>query len=69
MSHFEVLYGRRCKVPLSWGNLEDILDLGPNMLAQMEEMVRQIKGNFKMEQNRDKSYANQKQTTKGYKVG
>ena len=43
MSPFEVLYGRRCKVPLSWGNLEDRLALGPAMLAQMEEMVRQIK--------------------------
>ena len=40
MSPFEVLYGRRCKVPLSWGNLEDKLDLGPGMLAQMEEIVR-----------------------------
>ena len=39
ISPFEVLYGRRCKVPLSWGNLEYILDLGQNMLAQMEEMV------------------------------
>ena len=43
MSPFEVLYGRRCKVPLSWGNLEDRLDLGPYMLAEMEEIVRQIK--------------------------
>ena len=39
MSPFEVLYGRRCKVPLSWGNLKENLTLGPDMLAQMEEMV------------------------------
>ena len=39
MIPFEVLYGRRCKVPLSWGNLEHILNLGRDMLAQMEEMV------------------------------
>ena len=38
MIHFEVLYGRRCKVPRSWGNLEDILALGLDMLAHMEEM-------------------------------
>ena len=43
MSPFEVLYGRRCKVPLSWCNLEDRLALGPDMLAQMEGMVCQIK--------------------------
>ena len=28
MSPSEVLYGRRCKVPLSWGNLEDMMVLG-----------------------------------------
>ena len=39
MSPFEVLYGTRCKVPLSRGNLEDILALGTNILEQMEEMV------------------------------
>ena len=36
MSPFEVLYSRRCKVPLSWGNMEDKMDLGPDMLAKME---------------------------------
>ena len=40
MSPFEMLYGRRCKVPLSWGNLEDRLALGLDIRAQMEEMVR-----------------------------
>ena len=39
MRNFEGLYGRRCKVPLSWGNLEDRLALGTDMLAQMEELV------------------------------
>ena len=43
MSHFEVLYGRRCKVRLSWGNPDDRLALGLDMLAQMEKMVHQIK--------------------------
>ena len=36
MSPFEVLYGRRCKVPLSWGNPEDMMDLEPYMLAYMD---------------------------------
>ena len=47
MSPFEVLYGRRCKVPPCYGNLGDILTSGLDMLAQMEEMVRQIKQNLK----------------------
>ena len=47
MSPFEVLYDRRCKAPLNLGNLEDILALGPDMLAQMEEIVRKTKQNLK----------------------
>ena len=68
MSPFEVLHGRRCKVPLIWGNLEDTLDLGRDMLAQMEEMVRQIKQNLKTTQDSHKSYVDKKRTTKEYKV-
>ena len=69
MSPFEVLYGMRCKVPLSWRNLEGRLALGLDMLAQMEEMVRHIKQNLKATQDRYKSYTDKKQTTKEYKVG
>ena len=56
MSPFEVLYGRRCKVPLILGNLKDILALWLDMLAQIEEMVRQIKQNLKTTQDRHKNY-------------
>ena len=69
MSPFEVLYGRRHKVPLSWGYMEDRMALGPDMLAQMEEMVRQINQNLKAAQDRQKSYADRKQTSKEYRVG
>ena len=54
---------------MSWGNLEERLDLGPDMLAQMEDMVQQIKQNLKMTQNMHKIYADRKQTAKEYKVG
>ena len=61
--------GKRCKVPLSWGNLEDRLDLETYMLAQMEESARQIKQNLEVTHDRHKSYADQKRTIKEYKVG
>ena len=47
MIPFEVLYGQWCKVPLIWGNIEDRMVLGPNMLSQMETMVKQTKQNLK----------------------
>ena len=69
MSPFEALHGERCKVLLSWGNLEDRMVLGPCILEQMEAMVLKIKHNLKVAQDMQKSYANRKRTTKEYKVG
>lgn len=42
MSPFELLYGRKCRTPSSWGGPEDKLMVGPNMLAEMEEMVKVV---------------------------
>eukprot|EP00253_Pinus_taeda_P021061 PITA_21061 len=42
MSPFEVMYGRKCRTPSSWGGPEDKLSLGPEMLKEMEEMVKRI---------------------------
>eukprot|EP00253_Pinus_taeda_P028464 PITA_28464 len=42
MSPFEVLYGRKCRTPSSWGGPEDKLRLGPEMLKEMEEMVKKV---------------------------
>jgi hypothetical protein len=36
MSIFEVLYGGKFKVPISWDNLVDKLTLGPELLKEME---------------------------------
>ena len=39
-SPFEILYGRKCNTPISWSNLVDILVLGPELLKEMEEIVK-----------------------------
>ena len=41
-SHFEVLYGRSCRVPMDWNSPIDKLTLGPDMLAKMEEIVKKV---------------------------
>ena len=60
MSPFEVLYGRQCKIPISWSNPMDIISIGPDMLKEMEQQVVQISQNLKIAQDRQKSYANRK---------
>ena len=36
MSPFEVLYGRKCRTPVTWDSLVDWLMLGPNLLLDLE---------------------------------
>ena len=36
MAPFQEFYGRPCRTPLSWDNLEDKILLGPDMLQDLE---------------------------------
>jgi hypothetical protein len=69
MSPFEALYGRECKVPISWDNLIDRIVIGLDMLKEMEQQVIQIKKNLKISQDRHKNYADRKRTPKEFKTG
>eukprot|EP00253_Pinus_taeda_P008867 PITA_08867 len=68
MSPFEVLYGRKCRTPLSWSGPEDKLRLGPEMLKEMEVMVKRVRSNLKIAQDRQKSFADWKRRYKEYQV-
>ena len=68
-SPFEILYGRKCNTPISWINLVDRLVLGPELLKEMELIVKQVQGNLKIAQDRQKSQANLKRTPKEFQVG
>ena len=39
-SPFEIMYGRKCNTPISWSNLVDMLELGPELLKNMELIVK-----------------------------
>lgn len=69
MSPFEVLYGRKCHTPSSWGGPEDKLLMGPEMLEEMEVMVKKVRANLKIAQDRQKNFADRKRTFKEYQVG
>eukprot|EP00253_Pinus_taeda_P017384 PITA_17384 len=69
MSPFEVLYGQKCRTPSSWGGPEDRLSLGPDMLKDMEDMVKRVRANLKASQGRQKNFADWKRRFKEYLVG
>eukprot|EP00253_Pinus_taeda_P010670 PITA_10670 len=60
LSPFEVLYGRKCRTPSNWGGQEDRLSLGPDMLKDMEDMVKRVHANLKAAQDRQKNFADRK---------
>jgi hypothetical protein len=55
--------------PISWDNLADRLMVGPEMLQEMENMVRKVQQNLKEAQDRQKSYADQKRRHLEFQVG
>lgn len=42
MTPFEALYGRKCRFPLHWSEVEEKLVLIPNVLQEAEEKVRVV---------------------------
>ena len=57
MAPFEALYGRRCRTPLSWSEIDEALILGPKLIHETTEKVRRIQEYIKTAQSRQKSYA------------
>ena len=68
MSHFEALYGRKCKIPISLSNPMDRITIGTDMLKEMEQEVIHIKKNLKIAQDRQKRYIDRKRTPREFKT-
>jgi hypothetical protein len=66
---FEILYDRKCTTSISWDNLANRLMVGPEMLQEMENMVRKVQHNLKEAHDRQKSYADQKTRHLEFQVG
>ena len=47
MSPFEVLYGRKCRTPVTWDSLVDRLMLGPDLLMDLQQLVTKVQVNLK----------------------
>jgi hypothetical protein len=69
LSPLKILYGRKCTSPISWDNPADKLMIGPEMLQEMENMVRKVQQNLKEAQDKHKSYVDQKRRHLEFQVG
>jgi hypothetical protein len=69
MTPFEVLYGRRCHTLLNWIEPGEKAIFGPNIINEVEAMVRHIQDNVKAVKSRQESYANKRHQPLQFEVG
>ena len=69
MSPFGVVYGWKCKTPVTWDILVDRLMLGPNLLMELEHLVTKVQVNLKEAQDRQKNYTDRKRKDKNFQIG
>ena len=69
MASFEVLYGRRCRTPLSWSQTGERQIFGPELVVEAEEKVKIIQANLRAAQSRQKSYSDKRRDPLKFMVG
>ena len=60
MAPYEALYGRRCRTPMCWTELNEHKIIEPDLVKDIEEKVHIIQQRLKAASDRQKSYANLK---------
>ncbi|CAJ2644784.1 unnamed protein product [Trifolium pratense] len=69
MAPFEALYGRRCQTPLCWYQDGESIIVGPEMVQQTTNKVKQIRARLKATQDRQKSYADKHRRPLEFEAG
>ena len=60
MASYEALYGRRCRTPICWTELNEHKIIDPDLVKDIEEKVQIIQQRLKAASDRQRSYANLK---------
>ena len=69
MAPYEALYGRKCRTPVCWTELNEHKVIGLDIVKDTEEKVQVIRKRFKAANDRQKSYADLKRRDIEYEVG
>nr|GEX25386.1 putative reverse transcriptase domain-containing protein [Tanacetum cinerariifolium] len=65
---FEALYGRKCRSPMCWTEVEEAQILGPELIQETTEKIVQIKQRMQAASDRQKSYAELKRKPMEFQV-
>jgi hypothetical protein len=66
---FEVLYGRKCRMPLMWLEVQNCVIEGPDFIKAAEENIAEVQENMWIAQLRQKSYADKRRRALQFDVG
>ncbi|GJW70346.1 hypothetical protein Tco_0127263 [Tanacetum coccineum] len=66
---FEALYGRKCRSPILWAEVEESSLIGPELVQETTDKVVLIKKKFKAARDRQKSYADSSRKPLEFEVG
>ena len=69
MAPYEALYGRKCRTPLCWTELNEKKVISPDLIQETEEKVKIIIERLKVAADRQKSYAVLKRKCIQYEIG
>ena len=69
MAPYEALYGRPCRSPLCWTEVEESSITGPDLIRDTSEKVSLIRQRLLMAQSRQKSYADVRRRPLKFEVG
>ena len=69
MSPYEALYGRDCRTPLNWFEVEERRLYGNKKINEAEEIVKQVKIALEAAQDRYKAYVDDHRRNVEYKIG
>ncbi|XP_076959262.1 uncharacterized protein LOC143635273 [Bidens hawaiensis] len=69
MPPFDMLYGRKCRTPVCWGEVGQREIANKEVVNATNENIDQIRAHLKAAQNRQKSYADKRRCTIEFQVG
>lgn len=69
MTSYEALYGRKCRTPLCWTEVGERGILGPKIIQETTKKIRVIWEKMKQDQDRQKSYADQRRRPLEFEEG
>ncbi|GKA43852.1 putative reverse transcriptase domain-containing protein [Tanacetum coccineum] len=66
---FKALYGRKCRTPIAWAEVEESKLFGPDIIQETTDKIVQIREILKAARDRQKSYADNRRKPLEFSVG